>query len=147
MATWSDFFRSLMTPSAHEGDPCLEATNQFGHMALGAVMCLAGCIGWFVFAGEMPVRVWVWCSVVIGYAVIIEAILQGWKGRDSFADTWFVQCGATMSMWPVYEVMMGDGSTTVIEFKPKLLGILMVIAFASLAIHLWPRIKRYVSVH
>ena len=144
MATWGDFLRILMTPSSHEGDPYLEATNQFGHMALGAVLCLGVCIGWYSFVGEMPIRLWVWFGVVAGYALIVEAILQGWKGRDSFIDTWFVQCGATMSMWPVLEVIVGDGNVSLIEFRPKLLGILMVISILSLVIHLWPRIRRYV---
>lgn len=144
MATWRDFVNILMTPSSHENDPYLEAANQVGHMALGAILCLGLSVGWYSLFGEMPVREWVWVTVVVGYLFIIEAWLQGWRGRDSLLDTWFIQCGATMSMWPVLEVAVKENGVSLIEFQPKLLGALLTISLASLAMHIWPRVKRYV---
>lgn len=136
------FWNVLTTPSDHEGDPYVEAANQLSHIALGCVFSLSACVIWFILFGEMPVRVAVWFSVVLGYAVAVEWWLQGWNGRDSFADTFFVQCGVSMTLWPVKEVGFAP-DIALIEVRPKFLGVLMLISTMALILHLWPRIKRF----
>lgn len=136
------FWAVLMTPSDYRNDPYAEATNQISHAVLGCLASLILCTVWFIIFGEMPYRAFVWIVVVLGYAVGVEAWQQRWKGWDSFADTFFVQCGATMTLWPVKEVGFSP-DIAIIEFRPKLLGVLMLLSALALALHLWPRIKRY----
>lgn len=142
MNSFSLFWQVLMTPSDYADDPYSEASNQLGHIALGSIFSLVACIVWFLVFGEMPVRWEVWAGVVVIYAVMVEAWLQGWAGRDSFADTFFVQCGATMTLMPVKEVAFAP-DLVVIEFRPQLLGVLMLASTAALMLHLRPRIIAY----
>ena len=141
MSYLSEFWGVLMTPSDNEGQPYVEATNQLSHVALGSIFSLAASVSWFVFFGEMPYRVYVWIAVVFGYVAIIEIWLQGWAGVDSLTDSYFVQCGATMTLWPVHEVGFNAQFVT-LEFRPVLLGLLMLITAASLVLHLRPRIRK-----
>lgn len=142
MEYWIKFWEVLMTPSAHEGDPYSEASNQLGHIALGCIFSLIFCVVHFAIFGEMPVRLKTWVLVVAGYAFVFEFLIQGWKGQDSFVDTFFIQCGCTMTLWPVREVGISTRSV-ILEFHPVLLGILMAITFIVMLLHLKPRVVKY----
>lgn len=142
MSPIRQFWQVLMTPSDHAGDPYAEASNQLGHIALGCIFSLVACVIWFIIFGEMPYRAHVWVTVVFGYAILFEILIQGWEGRDSTIDTFFVACGSTMTLWPVREIGFSP-DIVVIEFKPVLLGSLMLISAIALCLHLWPRIKRH----
>jgi hypothetical protein len=81
------FFAILRRPDAFEGDAYGWAASQVGHWAVGligaSVALLCGAEGWQAAA-----------IVVAAYAVLWEAALQGWRGRDSFTDTGFAGVGA-----------------------------------------------------
>lgn len=131
-----------MTPESYKQDPYIEAANQLGHMTVGAIASLFLCCGFFAVFGEMPYRWHVWLVVGLAYAGIVEYAIQGWAGRDSLADLFFVQLGVTMVLMPVKEVDVVKGMS-VLEFKPQLLAVLLLISLTCLLLHIRPIVVAY----
>ncbi|WP_284262451.1 hypothetical protein [Roseicyclus amphidinii] len=83
------FWAMLNTPSDFQGEPYGAVTNQISHSAVAAWLFLFLSCSYFVVVGEMPPRWGVGWMVVVGYALLIEWRVQGWRGRDSWADVAF----------------------------------------------------------
>ena len=90
------FLRSLTEPSAFERDPYGWATNQISH----AMFVGFGAATLFSFVALKCSGEWIdqrvtFAVVVCVYAIIWEAIIQGWRKMDSVMDTAFVALGAS----------------------------------------------------
>lgn len=134
---WAD----LNTPQDFKFDWYGGATNQMAHTLLGMVITvLALCVGREVF-GEMPYRWQVGFCLLIPYTVLIEGFFQGWRGRDSLADTWFYMLGVLGTLLPFKELSVTTESTVVIFNHIVMLKLLSVWA-VSLVGYSYVRARR-----
>lgn len=100
--------RELFTPDDFKGNPYGELTNQLSHTLLGVLASAIVCFIHTYILGEMPYRAAVFVIVSFGYVLAVEALIQGWRGRDSILDWFFVSAGAAGVLWPLKEVVAGN---------------------------------------
>ena len=87
----------LIKPSSFKGDWYGFATNQCGHFVLGLIYVLTGsCLLPFVD----PLYIAVFYLAI--YIFVIELILQGYQGRDTWQDALFSYTGAFSTMYLLY---------------------------------------------
>lgn len=82
-------------------------TNQISHIALGMLLAAIVSGGFYLAAGEFPVKIWAWMFCAISYA-ILELIRPG-ELLDSIEDWVFVAVyGSGASLLAFTEVMPGS---------------------------------------
>lgn len=140
MNIWEAIWREAMTPEDYRGQPYKAALNQFSHVSVGAFLSSLMSFVWFSAAGEMPVRGFVWISVVTAYMGVIEIWIQGLKKRDTFADTFFVAMGTALPLVTFEEVIVAGEVLLRPHYQPAIAGLLATIGF--IAFHVWRVSKR-----
>lgn len=101
-ALWKLF---AQTPDDFAGKPYEGALNQLGHWTLGVIFTALVCVGWFWWFGEMPDKIAASGGVILAYLLGIELAIQGWQGRDTLADTYFLSAGSIAVTWSLSEVI------------------------------------------
>jgi hypothetical protein len=134
------FWGDLNTPGTYYADPVGGAGNQGTHVLMAGCVTVAVCVFWAVFYGEMPYRWPLWLAVVFGYAVGVEWLSQGWSGKDSSADTYFVGLGAAGPLVSLYEVTYRPEIK--LGFNEFECGVWLVVLVVSMAAYIWPRAMR-----
>ena len=94
MAVIRDFIALFTTPSSFTNDPVNWVYNQIGHGYLGvAVTCLIT-YALYCTTGTYPNDFNIALAVPLGYLILWELDVQGWRGWDTFEDTLFVGAGS-----------------------------------------------------
>lgn len=110
----------MLTPDSFDRDPYGWLTNQVSHIALGALMALALSVFGFAVFGEFPVRTHMLAAIFVLYFVVIELVVQGWRGFDTIEDTIFtVGYGAAGPLAVSSEIVPGR-MAIVMELEPLL---------------------------
>ena len=117
------------------------ATNQISHIFIGLVSSGVIASSYSLFFGEMPFRINVLCAVFTIFVIFVQIINQGWNGKDTFWDTYFVTLGLSAGLYSFLEIKVPDYDTVLVFFPERLL-LFFLVGFVSLLIHLWPRMRR-----
>lgn len=132
------FLSDLATAEAYDA-PYIEGANQLAHTLLGVFSAVLVALVWRVFAGEMPDKLALLAWLVVAYAFVWEACVQGWRAGDSWFDSAMFAAGAAGVLLPFREVQVVDGATLLALDHWVLLGIVTAWAACFLA-RLAPRV-------
>lgn len=130
----------LNTPSDFDRRPYAALTNQWGHYSGGAAVFLLFSAAWFALAGEMPLRYILAGALIAAYAIGIEVIAQGWRGKDSIEDTLFVSMGALTVAVSAQEVAVAGGYS-IVQVDVTRLAVAVLAALAACIGYAWARLK------
>lgn len=87
-----EFFK----PQAYERDVYGYLTNQISHGYLGIVLTTYFVFAYYMFTGAYPEQIPFVVCIVVGYLLLWEIGVQGWRNWDSIEDTFFVLAGASL---------------------------------------------------
>lgn len=123
---------SVIRPDDFKTQPYAYLTNQLGHIGLGLFLVFLVNRGAFEVFGEYPIRLHVWGATLVLYLVVVELMLQGWRGFDTVEDTIFT-CfyGAGAPLWAFREIAPG---VPAVEVHLEALDLFFLAAGAHLAI-------------
>lgn len=133
-ALWRMF---AQTPDDFAGRPYEGALNQLGHWTMGVIFTALVCAGWFWWFGEMPSKVAASGGVIFAYILAVEIAAQGWQGRDTVADSYFVSIGSIAVTWSLSEVL---GPGCVLDINPAAVFASFGLLAVPLFFYAWRRI-------
>lgn len=117
-----------------------EGGNQASHILIGVVSTILFINAWFLVSGEMPVRSWAFTMLFLGYAVIIEAMVQRWRPGDSWFDSVMFGLGCMGALVPFVEIEP-MGLTVAVEYRPLWMTAIIATAAALLGARVWTRVR------
>lgn len=86
----------LFKPSSQMDDPEGWIGTQVGHTALGVYLCISYLWVILQVTGNYPDQTIIAFLIPSVYFLFWEVGVQGWKGRDSLEDSFFVAFGASL---------------------------------------------------
>lgn len=134
LAALGRLWRETNTPDQFRSDPYGGLLNQWGHYSLGVAGYVMFCAAFYAIQGEMPYRAMAAFSVLTFYVVVIEAVVQGWRGRDSFEDSLFVAMGVSTIALSL-QVVEEFGWKTVVLIDVGYLAVSILCALAACVLY------------
>ena len=136
------FWAELNTPTDYAADPYGGATNQIGHIALGAVLFGGICLAYAAKFGEMPVKEYSALPMIVFYFFVVELWHQRSPIKDAIQDAFFFACGVMIIATSFTEVSSDHPDYILLRLERANAFAALSVIVVSLALYIIPRAAR-----